>query len=281
MEQRSAAWYRERAGRITGSRFARAMASTQSDRYRNLIDQLVEERRTGRCRDGAYVNAAMQWGMDHEDRARHWYGNSRGCAVQQIGFVVHPRYDYVGVSPDGLVAHDGLVEIKCPQMKAFREVMASREIPSHYRWQVQGQLWVCDRQWLDFVCFYPPGQGICIRVGRNEADFARLAERCRQVHLEVERRVRVSHTAPAVPRRQAVVPALPNAWHGTNGEPPRVRESHAPPPAPRRQPVAPASPDASHDKNGEPPQSRKPGALMWVWVVLGYFVIKLLLHFLK
>lgn len=240
MQQRTEAWYRERAGRITGSRFARAMASMHSDTYRNLIDQLVEERRTGRCRDGGYVNAAMQWGMDHEDRARRWYGKSRSCTVQQIGFVVHPRYDYVGVSPDGLVAHDGLVEIKCPQMKAFRQVMASQEMPSRYRWQVQGQLWVCQRQWLDFVCFYPPGQGICIRVERDEADLECLEERCRQVHLEVERRVGLRRTPPAAPKRQPTASAASsNAWR-----------------------------DAERK-----PQSRKQGTPMWVWVALGLLVL--------
>lgn len=189
MQQRSPAWYRERAGRITGSRFARAMASTHSDSYRNLIEQLVEERRTGQCHDRGYVNAAMQWGMDHEDHARRWYSRSHGREVRQIGFVVHPRYDYVGVSPDGLVAHDGLVEIKCPQMKAFRQVMASRALPSRYRWQVQGQLWVCQRQWLDFVCFYPPGKGVVIRVDADEEAFDQLEARCREVDREVTRRI--------------------------------------------------------------------------------------------
>ncbi|TAH39019.1 MAG: hypothetical protein EYC71_14925 [Gammaproteobacteria bacterium] len=65
MQQRSAEWYRERAGRITGLRFVQAMASTRSDRYRSLIDLLVEERRSGQCRDNGCFNAAMPWGMDH------------------------------------------------------------------------------------------------------------------------------------------------------------------------------------------------------------------------
>lgn len=189
MEQRSEAWFRVRAGRITGSRFSRAMAGKRSNDYRNLIDELVEERRRGRALDGGYVNPAMRWGMDYEDAARLWYGRSRGCTVHQIGFVVHHEYDYVGVSPDGLVDSDGLVEIKCPQMKGFRQVMESRQMPSRYRWQVQGQLWVCRREWADFVCFYPPGQGIVIRIVGIQRDFDQLEARCREVNLEVERRV--------------------------------------------------------------------------------------------
>ena len=196
MEQKSEAWLRIRAGRITGSRFAKGMGSKRSDAYRRLIEELVQERRTGRARDGGYVNHAMQWGMDHEDAARRWYAGSRGCRVDQAAFVVHPDLDFVGVSPDGLVAHDGLIEIKCPQAHTFRQVFASEAMPPRYRWQVQGQLWVCRRQWLDFVCFYPPGRGIAIRIVGDQNDFDQLETRCREIHREVEQRVSNWRPAP-------------------------------------------------------------------------------------
>ncbi len=227
MKQRSEAWYRARAGRITGSRFARAMASKHSDTYRDLVDELTQERRTGRALDGGYINAAMQWGMDHEDTARRWYSRNHGCQVDQIGFVVHPEYDFVGVSPDGLVAHDGLIEIKCPQAKGFRQVMDSRQMPTRYRWQVQGQLWVCERRWLDFVCFYPPGRGIAIRIHRSTEDFDALADRCVEINREVERRIgqrRPVAVAAQQPARVTAAPrrdALPEAWAATT---PPIRE---------------------------------------------------------
>lgn len=221
MKQRSEAWYKARAGRITGSRFARAMASKHSSTYRSLIDELVQERRTGRSLDGGYINAAMQWGMDHENNARQWYVRAHNCHVAEVGFVVHPEHDFVGISPDGLVAEDGLIEIKCPQIKAFRQVADAREMPSRYRWQVQGQLWVCRRQWLDFVCFYPPNQGIVIRIFQDGGDFDQLDTRCREVNQEVERRVGpwrpalpvssgISAEPPRTPRQEA--PILPKAW---------------------------------------------------------------------
>ncbi|MCL2876274.1 MAG: YqaJ viral recombinase family protein [Betaproteobacteria bacterium] len=189
MEQRFEDWCLARAGRITGTRFARAMSSRDSKGYRKLIDELVEERQTGCNFDDGYKSEAMQWGSDYEGDARQWYERSRACHVEQIAFVVHPEHNFVGVSPDGLVADDGLIEIKCPQIKGFREVMNSCRMPSRYRWQVQGQLWVCRRQWLDFVCFYPPSQGIIIRIFPDESDFLQLDVRCREINQEVERRV--------------------------------------------------------------------------------------------
>lgn len=173
--------------------------------YRQLIDDLERERLSGQVHRG-YVSPAMQWGIDHEAPARRWYTKSHGRPVREIGFVVHPKLDFVGVSPDGMVDHDGLVEIKCPQMPNFQLVLDSREVPARYRWQVQGQLWVCQRDWLDFVCFYPPGQGVVIRVNGNQKDFDLLADRCHEINGEVEKRLRArfganapSHLAP-VPR---------------------------------------------------------------------------------
>ncbi len=189
VEQRTDQWYSARAGKITGSRFAYAMAARGTTSFRQLIDQLVQERLTGRCLDNRRLNSAMQWGIDHEDAARHWYSKAYGRSVDLAGFVVHPDFDYVGVSPDGLVGLDGVVEIKCPQRHNFQKVRSTRRMPSQYRWQVQGQLWVCRRDWADFVCFHPPSSGVVIRVERDSADAERLEERCREINQLVEGRM--------------------------------------------------------------------------------------------
>lgn len=233
MQQRSEAWYRERAGRITGSRFARAMAARSSDAFQGLIADLAEERRTGQSRDRGYVSAAMQWGIDHEGRARMWYCSQYGHPVREVGFVVHPVHDFVGVSPDGLVGDRGLIEIKCPQLANFNRVVRSQRMPARYRWQVQGQLWVCEREWLDFVCFYPPRQGVVIRVEADENDFDKIESRCTEVDLEVKRRV------------------------GIGGR-------TSPKSAPRRSPSPAPNDDVSVERTRTPAGQGMPG---WIWVV--------------
>jgi hypothetical protein len=64
------------------------------------------------------------------------------------------------------------------------------------------------------VCFYPPGQGIVIRIYQDEADFDQLDTRCREINLELERRVgpirSTTGRTPALP--QPPGPALPDAW---------------------------------------------------------------------
>lgn len=251
MQQRSEEWYRVRAGKITGSRFSRAMADRSSDTYAGLISELVAERRAGRSKDGGYVNEAMQWGIKHELAARNWYVRQHGHHVRKVGFVVHPAHDFVGVSPDGLVGDVGLIEIKCPQPKGFKQVMSTRQMPSRYRWQVQGQLWVCQCEWLDFVCFHPPAQGIAIRVDGDEDDFDRLESRCIEVNRDVERRIGIG----GKPQAKAVTQSTPG------------------------KPAAPALPARWTESSDEPARPEKsPGIPGWVWVALVIVAIIWLSH---
>jgi len=166
-----------------------------SSTYQSLIDQLVSERRFGARADRA-PTPAMQWGIDHEAAARTWYSQQSGNHVEIVGFVRHRSLQFVGVSPDGFVGNRGLVEIKCPQVKAYRETVTRGRIPARYIWQVQGQLWVCERDFADFVCFHPNLGGLVIRTQRDEDRINRLQERCQQIEREVQRCLAASHAQP-------------------------------------------------------------------------------------
>jgi len=61
----------------------------------------------------------------------------------------------VGCSPDGLVGDSGLIEIKCPNTTTQIETYLKGEIPPTHRPQIQGQLFVTEREWTDFVSFDP------------------------------------------------------------------------------------------------------------------------------
>ncbi|AHX12911.1 exonuclease [Dyella jiangningensis] len=192
MDQGSQEWLAARAGKFTGSRFADLMAVTRSGpsaSRANLITTLAIERLTGEP-EATYQNDAMRRGQELEPFARGAYEAHTGELVAQVAFVVHETMPYVGVSPDGLVGGDGLVEIKCPASLA-KHVMALRD-GSHadeYRWQIQGQLWVTGRKWCDAVSFdprFPEGLQLAIhRVERDEAAIAQLKEACIRAHAEV------------------------------------------------------------------------------------------------
>lgn len=156
MEQRTDAWFEARLGRATASNFGKVLAKIKTgeaaDR-RNYRAQLVIERLTGNRQEG-YSNAAMQWGTEQEPFARIAYMADRGVDVQEVGFIQHATL-MAGCSPDGLIAADGLIEIKCPVSATHIETLKTQHMPLEHMPQVQGQMWIACREWCDFVSYDP------------------------------------------------------------------------------------------------------------------------------
>lgn len=184
IEQRSDQWKQIRCGKVTASRIADLMARTKSGpsaSRANYLAELLVERLTGVPTEG-YTNAAMQRGTDLEPVAREAYELSREMWVSEIGFVVHPRINDSGASPDGLCAADGLVEIKCMGGANHLDVLLRGEIPDKYIKQMQWQMACCERAWCDFAAFHPGfPSDMQLFVKRVPRDDALIAEMEREV----------------------------------------------------------------------------------------------------
>jgi putative phage-type endonuclease len=155
VEQRTEEWFVARLGKVTASRVADVIAKTKtgySASRDNYMAQLICERLTGQQGE-SFTNSAMQHGTDTEPLARSAYENSRSLLVKEVGFVNHPTIEMSGASPDGLVADDGLVEIKCPNTATHIDTLLSQKVPSKYNTQMQWQMLCCQRKWCDFVSF--------------------------------------------------------------------------------------------------------------------------------
>ena len=116
VEQGTDAWRELRLGHVTASSVADIMAKGRSgeaeSRYKYKM-RIVAERLTKQGQE-SYVNSAMEWGVEQEPFARMAYEVALGVFVDKTGFWHHPDIECVGVSPDGLIGDDGLIEIKCP-----------------------------------------------------------------------------------------------------------------------------------------------------------------------
>jgi predicted phage-related endonuclease len=168
-EQGTPEWFAARCGVPSGSRFADVMASGKggapSATRASYLADLAFEAATG-IKTEFTTTAAMQHGVDNEPLARAAYEARTGELVDEIGFCLH---DYIncGVSPDGLVGKSGLIEIKCPQPKTHAEYMRRKDAPPAYKWQIQGQLWVMEREWDDFVSYLPTAPENCRLIVRR------------------------------------------------------------------------------------------------------------------
>lgn len=196
MSQRDEAWFAQRAGKFTGSRFADLMAVTKSGpsaSRRNLLATLAVERLTGQCVE-TYSNAAMERGVALEEEARQAYEARIGDLCVEVDFIAHPTLPNVGISPDGLVGDDGLVEIKVPMsMAKHLDALLSGAHAVEYRWQLVGQMWVTNRKWVDAVSYdprFPSHLRLAItRVQRDEAAIEKLSAACIEADAEVQEMV--------------------------------------------------------------------------------------------
>ncbi|MBL8506617.1 MAG: YqaJ viral recombinase family protein [Methylobacillus glycogenes] len=159
-EQRTDKWYRDRAGKFTGSRFVDVLSKKPDGQYLkaydDLIRQLVVERVTDDYIDTGIDSHAMKWGREVEPFAREAYELETGLLVTLASFIKHPTLSFVGVSPDGLVGADGGTEFKCPKdpgihLDRFPNGMNEGEFMP----QVQGCIWVCQREWWDWISYDP------------------------------------------------------------------------------------------------------------------------------
>lgn len=118
--------------------------------------ELIVERIYHRAKDH-YVSRAMQEGAEREPYARMLYEADTGQIVEQVGFALHPEWDWFGCSADGLCGDDGGVELKSPTEGVHDTYVANRQVMAdEYQWQCLGCL-ICfpERQFWDLASFQP------------------------------------------------------------------------------------------------------------------------------
>lgn len=189
MEQRSEEWFKARLGKVTGSQVSAVLAKRDSATRANYLTELVVQRLTGEQQD-FYMNESMLWGTDTEPQARMAYEAFKNVLVDELGFCDHPSIVNFGVSPDGLVGDDGLIEIKCPNSKTHIDTVLSKKAPTKYIPQMMAQMACTGRKWCDFVSFDPrlpeDLQLFVVRVDRDDQYIANLEKEVSAFLAEVE-----------------------------------------------------------------------------------------------
>jgi len=190
-EQGSENWYQLRAGRVTGTRFKLLVAGESTASYKDLVTNIACEIITGKMEE-TYSNANMEHGIETEPVARAEYESIFEVEVKTCGFISpdedHKYHEWIGISPDGLLLQDdlipirenefeGLLEIKCPQMKTHLNYIEANKLPSDYRHQVQGQLFVTGLEYCDFMSFVEGMKPFIIRVYPDQELFKEFEKR--------------------------------------------------------------------------------------------------------
>jgi len=146
MAQRTKEWYDVRHNIITASAAHKLFGSPAK------FNELVYEKCTDVVEHAPCTSGPRHWGVKYEPLSIMYYEHTCGAKVQEYGCIIHPKYPFLGASPDGInVAKDSprygrMLEIKNP---------VSRELsntPKEEYWiQTQLQMEVCNIDACDFL----------------------------------------------------------------------------------------------------------------------------------
>lgn len=170
--QGSDEWKVAKLGIPSASRFSDIMAAGQGkmrDLYmRQLAGEIVSE-----LPMETFRSKAMEHGTQVEPEARNLYAMLANVEVQEVGFIKNGR---LGCSPDGLIGDPGMLELKRVNPADLIERWRDKgfKVPSEHMAQLQGNLMVAERKWIDIGLYYPKMPMWRMRVKRDEHYIARM-----------------------------------------------------------------------------------------------------------
>lgn len=184
--QNTPEWEKLRAGKATASAFdkiitaAKHEPSKQAGAYAN---RLAAEIVTGNPISDFKGNVYTERGHELEPDAIKAYAMIRDNAdVRHGGFITNDDETY-GASSDNLVdisnpetgeVDEGCLEIKCLWPENHVAALLNPGVEHEYWVQLQGQLLVTGRRWVDIMFYHPEIRPAIYRVERDEAFIAKL-----------------------------------------------------------------------------------------------------------
>ena len=181
--QGSDAWKQEKAGKFSASKCSDLLMTPSKAGHQNLIYRIVYERFTGEPTE-SYHSKDMDDGVENEPIARESYELHTYNKVHQVGFM--ELNDWIGASLDGLVGDDGGIEIKCVKYNTQIDYLLANKVPTNYYNQIQFQLYVSGRKWIDFFSWHPKLPPLLITVKRDEEKINEIQDALFKAIKEVE-----------------------------------------------------------------------------------------------
>ena len=205
--QKSQEWLDLRGNMLTASDCATAISLNH---YETPFDLLLKKCGKGPVFTG---NEATRHGEKYEDEARILYEQRHNEVVHEIGLCPHPKYTWLGGSPDGVSESGKLVEIKCTMSRDI----GNGDVPVHYMPQLQMCMEILDLEEADFIQYKPaetnwprPEEFTVVNVKRDrewwEKYFPVMEEFWQKVLYHREHGIEVPEPKVRKPRKKKVIP---------------------------------------------------------------------------
>lgn len=170
VEANSEHWLRLRIGRVTASNFDCVLTpgGKPSDQADGLMFSILAEMMVGHPILGPETHW-MRRGIELEDDAVESWEFKNGIETKRGGFVTNQE-GAIGCSPDRLVGEDGLLQIKTPTAANHVKYLVTKTLEQKYKPQIQGELYVTGRNWIEIASYNPEMPLATFRIERD-ADF--------------------------------------------------------------------------------------------------------------
>jgi len=190
VKQGTTPWIELRAGIPTSSQFGRIITATgkPSSSAKSYMFDLMAERWMGHPVTN-FVSNWMDRGNELEPSAVDFYSFQTDQDPQTVGFITNDA-GTVGASPDRLVGSDGLLEVKVAKESTHIGYLLENGPDRKYLPQLQGQLWISERQWVDICSYHPLMPPCVVRVERDEDYIKLLSTHVTEFVEELDKRYR-------------------------------------------------------------------------------------------
>jgi len=179
IQQNTDEWLDMRMGKIGGSAIGKVMANygkAFGDPAHREALRIALEKITGIRNEQKWSNDDLLRGHEQEPLVRSLYQEKYFCEVSNGGYFVFD--EYTGVSPDGLIYDDGIIEIKSVIGPTFFDTIKRNSYDPKYKWQLWFNLMVSGREWIDYVegCLeFPPGKQLFVqRLTVSDSDCSEM-----------------------------------------------------------------------------------------------------------
>ncbi len=190
-DQGSEEWHQFRLGSVSASSISKVLAGGQGKTRLSYMYQLIGERITGEKTQAFKGNEHTERGHEMEPIARVLYAKTSGENGFELGSM--RNFDDIGgvvYSPDWVIGENGLAEIKSRLPHIQSELLDTGKIPSDAMKQMQCGLWISEREWCDYVSYWPGMPLFIERVYRDEELIKKMREAVIQFYRDMNAKIR-------------------------------------------------------------------------------------------
>lgn len=191
VEQGTPEWHALRSGIVTMSEVAPLMVDGRGEGgfgtgAISYMHELIAQNFTGEETSSFGGNKDTQRGHEDEVLVKQYYKEKHGYECEDVTIILNHG---VGYSPDWVVGVNGLLEVKSKLPKFQVGILLSGEVPKEHVDQLQGGLWVSEREWIDFLCYSRGMRTFEKRVYRDEKYIRKMAQRVKTFYEIMQEKI--------------------------------------------------------------------------------------------